>query len=68
MNIERCTNKDCRRPFDVNEFGGQMPGTKEMEDITCPYCSHTIQRISNGVFRTHALTPEQEARYNAANP
>lgn len=67
MEVERCTNNDCRRPFGVREFGGQMPGTKEKEHITCPYCSHTVQRTSNGVFRTHALTPQQEAEYNAAN-
>ena len=68
MEIERCTSPSCRRPFQVSEIGGMMPATKEREDITCPYCSHTIQRTSNGVFRTHALSLQQEADYNANHP
>ncbi|GAJ65787.1 hypothetical protein JFPO14_contig00039-0013 [Edwardsiella piscicida] len=68
MEIERCSNVDCRRPFDVSEIGGRMPGTKEPEDITCPYCHHTITRRSNGVFQTHALSSAQEAKYNLESP
>lgn len=68
MNIERCSSQACRRPFDVSEFGGQMPGTKESEDITCPYCGHTITRRSNGVFNTHALSVEHETKFNAEHP
>jgi DNA-directed RNA polymerase subunit RPC12/RpoP len=64
MNIERCSNAECRRPFEVSEFGGGMPSGKEKEDITCPFCSHTTLRMSNGFFRTHALTVDQEAAYN----
>jgi hypothetical protein len=45
-----------------------MPGSKELEDITCPYCGHRIQRTSNGVFRVHALSPQQETDYNAKTP
>jgi DNA-directed RNA polymerase subunit RPC12/RpoP len=68
MEIERCSKEDCRRPFEVSEFGGQMPGTRESEDITCPYCNHTITRRSNGLFRTHALSPDREAQYNLDHP
>lgn len=68
MKIERCSKAGCQRPFEVSEFGGQMPGTKESEDITCPYCRHTITRRSNGMFQTHALSSEQEAKYNLENP
>jgi DNA-directed RNA polymerase subunit RPC12/RpoP len=67
MIIERCGNEVCNRPFQVSEVGGQMPGTKEREDITCPYCGHTIMRISNGLFSTHALSAEQEAKFNAGH-
>lgn len=68
MNIERCSALSCKRPFDVSETGGGMPGTKEPEDITCPYCRHSITRRSNGAFQTHALTPQQEADYNNKHP
>lgn len=68
MEIERCSNIDCRRPFEVSEFGGQMPGTKESEEITCPHCQHTITRRSNGVFRTYALSSEREKEYDLKHP
>jgi DNA-directed RNA polymerase subunit RPC12/RpoP len=68
MDIERCSNKDCGRPFEVSQIGGQLPGTKEPEEICCPYCGHTIKRMSNGVWRTQALSPEREAQYNREHP
>jgi hypothetical protein len=68
MEIERCHNKECRRPFGISEMGGQMPGTKESEDITCPYCNYTYTQRSNGVFQTHALGKEQEDKYNKEHP
>lgn len=68
MGIERCSNKDCNRPFEVSEYKLQMPGTKEREDISCPHCGYIYTQISNGFFRTHALSSEQEAEFNKANP
>ena len=62
MAIETCT--DCKKPFCVSEVTLAMPGTKEKEDIDCPYCHKLLrQQISNGFFRTSALTPEQEELY-----
>ena len=61
--IDECGNDECRRPFYVSEFGGQMPGTKESEEITCPHCGWTKTERSNGVFRTSALSDEAEAEY-----
>jgi endogenous inhibitor of DNA gyrase (YacG/DUF329 family) len=59
MAIETCP--DCQKPFDVSEVSLGMPGTKEKEDINCPHCHKVLrQEISNGFFRTSALTPEQE--------
>lgn len=62
MRIESC--QKCGRPFSVHELGGQMPGTKEPEEITCPSC-HTLWGTegSNGTFQTAALTPQQEDAY-----
>ncbi|MDD5652882.1 MAG: hypothetical protein PHT31_01805 [Candidatus Omnitrophica bacterium] len=61
MDIERCER--CNRLYEVAEWGGAMPGTKEKEDIVCPYCGFTYEKMSNGTFRTFKLTPEQEASY-----
>lgn len=68
MSIERCGNVECRRPFSVSEYGLQMPGTKEREDIICPHCGHIYKKISNGFFQTKSLTPEDEATFNITNP
>ena len=67
MQVERCNSDKCRRPFSVREMGGQMPGTKESEEITCPYCNHTLTRRSNGFFKTNALSPDLEAEFNTKN-
>ena len=41
-----------------------MPGTRESEEINCPYCYTTYAtESSNGYFQTAALTAEQEAAY-----
>lgn len=57
--INTCTS--CGKKYEVSEMGGQMPGCKESEDITCPYegCGYTITRRSNGYFSTYKL-PESE--------
>lgn len=62
-NVERCLNPRCRRPFSVSEVAGKMPGSKESEDIACPHCGHSFSRMSNGFFRTSALSLEEEKRY-----
>ena len=61
--IDKCGK--CGRPFYVSEVGGQMPGTKEREDIRCPHCGDTTQETSNGVFRTSELSSEAEAAWIA---
>ncbi|MFL1916795.1 hypothetical protein ACJW8B_15570 [Plesiomonas shigelloides] len=60
LEIEKC--QKCGKHYEVFEQGGQMPGTKESEDITCPYsgCGYTITRRSNGYFVTHALPEDKQ--------
>ena len=58
MAIEKC--RECEEPFEVSEHNLAMPGTKEKEPITCPYCGHTIQRTSNGWWNVRPLTDEQK--------
>lgn len=55
-NIEKC--KECGEKFHVVEHKLAMPGTKEIEDIECPYCNHTITRSTSGSFRITALSEE----------
>ena len=63
MEIEKC--KSCGRPFNVWEHKLPMPGTKEKEDITCPYenCGHTIQRTTSGLWQVYELSEDQQKEY-----
>jgi len=66
MRFQRCTNPECRRPFQVNEFNGRSIGTAE--SIVCPHCAHTETFWTDSIFLVHALSPEEEARFDAENP
>lgn len=61
MVLERC--KKCKEYFIVTEYNLQLPGTKEQEDIICPYCGNiNDQRISNGWWNTRKLTDEERKK------
>lgn len=64
MEIMQCPH--CKKPFGYSEIGGQMPGTKESEEITCPNCHKVAaKRHSNGVFRSSKLSDAQIAKWQA---
>lgn len=60
LEIEKC--RGCGKNYSVSEQGGNMPGSKESEEIRCPYsgCGHKISRRSNGYFVTHELPEDQQ--------
>ena len=59
--MEKC--ESCGKPFHVSENKLTMPGTKEREAITCPYCHHTIERITNGSWSVSPATAEELKNY-----
>jgi hypothetical protein len=68
MQFQRCSNSQCGRPFQINEFEGKEPGSNEPTELICPHCGHTEARWCDSVFLVHALTPEEEADFNVRNP
>ncbi|EGU30877.1 hypothetical protein VIBRN418_16361 [Vibrio sp. N418] len=58
--IEQCPS--CKKNYEVKELGGNMPGSKESEEIRCPYqgCNHMFTRRSNGYFKTYKLPESQQ--------
>lgn len=42
-NTERCNNRDCNKEFYVSSMGGGVPGGKDLEPITCPYCNTVVR-------------------------
>jgi hypothetical protein len=67
MKFERCTNLDCRRPFQVNEFDF-APNGSFTTGYTCPHCGHTQTAFTNSVILVHALSEEQEEEFNRTYP
>ena len=65
MAIQKC--QSCEKPFNVQEHKLQMPGTKEKEPITCPYCYHTIERMCNGWWNVTALSEQEQSDYFVDN-
>ena len=61
MAIEKC--QSCEKPFSVLEHKLAMPGTKEKEPITCPYCHHTIERMCNGWWIISSLSEKEQNDY-----
>ncbi|MBJ9083915.1 hypothetical protein I5442_12520 [Citrobacter freundii] len=61
MDIETCVNKACGKKFSYVEIGGRMPGSKESEDCSCPYCyTVAFTRRSNGVFKTSKIEKDDD--------
>ena len=65
MNIELCEFESCQKPFNVFEHKLAMPGTREKEPVTCPHCSHTIQKSTNGWWTTSILSERQQKEFYA---
>lgn len=68
MPHQRCTNSDCRRPFQVNEYDGMKSGSNSAEVITCPHCGDRTTLFTDSVFVVHALSEDEEMLFNAQNP
>jgi hypothetical protein len=68
MWFERCNNRRCRRPYQVNEFGGKPRGLVVAEEITCPHCGYQETRWSESRFLAHALSAAEEAAYEVKYP
>lgn len=56
--IENCNN--CGKKYYVIEIGGGMPGGREPEEISCPFCRHTFTRRSSGGFRTTPVSEDKQ--------
>lgn len=59
MRVETCGK--CNKRYSVTEIGGGWPGSKEKEDIRCPYCGQTFTERSNGAFITHKLENDTDS-------
>lgn len=67
MQFTRCSNPVCNRPYQINEYVGKK--TAEVpEEIVCPHCGHREIRFTDSVFLVHAMSPDEEAKFNKENP
>jgi hypothetical protein len=63
MKFQRCSNTQCARPYQVNEFSSHADRGDDTGLIICPHCGHTETRWCDSVFLVHALSAEQEAAF-----
>lgn len=68
MRFQRCSNFDCGRPFQVNEYRSRKSEGSSPEEIICPHCGHKETLWTDSVFLVHAMSPEEEESFNADNP
>jgi|GEM_PF-1719252 len=71
MRYERCTNPDCMRPFQVNEFefaARHAPDDTQTAGFICPHCGERQHVFSNSVILVHALSEEEEEEFNRSHP
>jgi hypothetical protein len=51
----------------VNRFDIQLADSKERGKIICPHCGLVLSSRSNYVFLTHALSADQEEKFNSTD-
>jgi hypothetical protein len=68
MRFQRCSNSDCLRPFQINEFDGKRFGTHRGHLITCPHCGHAETHPTGNTILIHALSAEEEMEFNRLFP
>lgn len=66
MQFERCNH--CRRPYQVNTFDFQDMDWASTAETLCPHCGHRESRNGDNIFIVHAMTPEEEAAFDATYP
>lgn len=57
MSTEKCSV--CFKNYKKFELSDNVPGCKEIEDISCPYCGHVYREMTSVIIRTESL-PESE--------
>lgn len=63
--FRRCYDPGCGRPFQANRFIPPSCDWSDARRITCSYCGSSTPGESGSVYLAHALSPEEEAWYNA---
>ncbi len=53
----------CAKPFMVWEQKTEITGMELLEPVTCPYCSHSVQKVSTSWWNTAALSAEEQQEY-----
>jgi hypothetical protein len=67
MQIKRCNASRCGRPFQVNQFRSTSLLNVHRGRILCPHCGTLELAASDSIYLTHALSKEEECRYEIQN-
>ena len=61
--FRRCTNPQCKRPFQINRFNASLSRVTQAGRITCPHCGLMYFADAASIFLTHALSEAEEAEF-----
>jgi hypothetical protein len=72
MRFRRCASPTCERPFQINQFSALFCRAVSPMDkpgkIICPHCGLEANGEIESYYLTHALSPAEEAEFDALNP
>jgi uncharacterized protein (UPF0212 family) len=63
MKFMQCQSRECKKPFQINQFTIRFTTSYEVGIIKCPHCGRSIKSHSDALFLTHALSAAQEAQF-----
>ncbi|MDQ9170894.1 hypothetical protein Q8A64_10780 [Oxalobacteraceae bacterium R-40] len=65
MEVVKCISVFCGRPFQVNVFTTKLNTSYQPGIIKCPHCGTSTASSPDSLFLTHALSVEEEIRFNS---
>lgn len=67
MQLRRCTNKDCRRPYQISRCD-EWAARHSTGKLNCPHCGHVEALWEDDRFSLDPLTEAQEALFDVRHP
>jgi hypothetical protein len=67
MKIAFCENRECARPFQINDYHPRDRVELTSGVIACPHCATLTTADAQTVFLTHALSRTEEEQFLAAH-
>lgn len=68
LHYQRCSNRQCNRPFKVIRFIGQPSGLTNIGKLVCPHCGTQNIGQCHSIYLALAMTASEEAKFGSWMP